>query len=71
MDSGLLAHPQMLIQDYSTVADDNHVITVNSQYFKVLVQPKLLISPSKFSGPRKLTLRYQYFEIAGVEMLEK
>ena len=28
---------------------------------------KLLISQSKFSGPRKFTLRYQFFEIARVE----
>ena len=29
---------------------------------------KQLISQSKFSGPRKFTLRYQKFEITGVEM---
>ena len=33
--------------------------TVNSRYLKVEVNPKLLISQSKFSGPRKFTLRYQ------------
>ena len=29
---------------------------------------KLLISQSKFSGPRKFTLRYQYFGIKETEM---
>ena len=43
-------------------------ITVNSPYLKVQIHPKLLISGSKFSGPRKFTLRYQQFEITGVEM---
>ena len=40
----------------------------NSQYLKVKVHPKLLISQNKFSGPRKFILRYQEFEIKGVEM---
>ena len=35
------------------------VSAVNSRYLKVKVHPKLLISQSKFSGPRKFTLRYQ------------
>ena len=30
----------------------------NSQYLKVKVYPKLLLSQSKFSDPRKFTLRY-------------
>ena len=30
---------------------------VNSCYFKVQIHPKLLISQSKFSDPRKVTLR--------------
>ena len=30
--------------------------------------PKPLISQSKFSFPRKFTLRYQYFQITAVEM---
>ena len=34
-------------------------ITVNSRYLNVEVHSKLLISQSKFSGPRKFTLRYQ------------
>ena len=33
--------------------------TVSSRYLKVEVHPKLLISQSKFSGPRKFTLRLQ------------
>ena len=33
--------------------------TVNYQYLKVKIYSKLLISQSKFSGPRKFTLRYQ------------
>ena len=41
---------------------------VNSRYLKVEVHPKLLISPNKFSSTRKFTLRYQQFEITGVEM---
>ena len=32
------------------------------------VHAKLLISQSKFSGPRKFTLRYQWFEISEIEM---
>ena len=35
--------------------------TVNSQYHKVKVHPKLRISQGKFSGSRKFTLRYQQF----------
>ena len=37
--------------------------TVNSRYLKVKGHPILLISESNISGPRKFTLRYQYFEI--------
>ena len=44
--------------------------TVNSRYLKVEVYPKLLISQSKFSGPRKFTLRYQYYVIK-VKILRK
>ena len=33
--------------------------TVNSSYLRVQNCPKLLISQSKFSGPRKFTFRYQ------------
>ena len=33
--------------------------------------PKLLMSQSKFSGPRKFTLRYQQFEVNRVEMYIK
>ena len=32
------------------------IISVNSQYLKVKDHAKLLISQSKFSGPRKFTL---------------
>ena len=32
---------------------------VSSRYLRVKAQPKLLISHSKFSGPRKFTLTYQ------------
>ena len=42
--------------------------TVNSRYLKVEVHPKLMISQSKFSSPRKFTLRYQQFEIIPAEM---
>ena len=42
--------------------------TDNSGYLKVIVYSKLLISQSKFSGPRKFTLRYQQFEIKGLEL---
>ena len=42
--------------------------TVSSPYFKVPECLKLLMSQSKFSGPRKFTLRHQKFEISGVEM---
>ena len=41
---------------------------VRSQYLKVEVYSKLLIPQSKFSGPRKFTLRYQLFETKGNEM---
>ena len=34
------------------------VDTVSSRYLKVEVHLKLLISQSKFSGPRKFTLRH-------------
>ena len=40
----------------------------NSHHLKVEVYPKLLISQSKFSGPRKFTLRYHHFEIKGFEV---
>ena len=43
--------------------------TVNSRYLKVEVYPKLLISQSKFSGPRKFTLRYQWYETKAVGRL--
>ena len=33
--------------------------TVNFQYLRVKVNPKLLISQNKFSGTRKFILRYQ------------
>ena len=40
--------------------------------FKVCVNPgvplKLLIPQSKFSGPRKFTLRYHLIEITGAQM---
>ena len=32
---------------------------VNSRYLKVKADPKLLISQSQFSGPRKFSLGYQ------------
>ena len=56
------------------------VITVNSQYLTVEYYLKpisrstfsfylsLLISQSKFSGPRKFTLRYQRFKIKRAEL---
>ena len=46
----------------------NHRDIQSALYLKVEVHPKLLISQSKFSGPRKYTLRYQWFELAGVEI---
>ena len=42
--------------------------TVNYGCLKVEVHTKLLMSQSKFSGPRKFTLRYQKFEIISGEM---
>ena len=42
--------------------------TVILRYLEIEVHPKLLICQSKFSGPQKITLRYQYFEIKGVEI---
>ena len=41
---------------------------VISWYLKAEVNLQLLISRSKFSGPRKFTLRYQKLEITGAEM---
>ena len=35
------------------------IIHPSSGYLKIKVHPKLLVSQSKFSGPRKFTLRYQ------------
>ena len=35
------------------------ILHISSPYFKVEVHPKLQISQSKFSGPRKFTLRCQ------------
>ena len=45
-----------------------NITLVHSKNLKVKVPLKLLISQSKFSGTRKFTLRYQKFEISGVEM---
>ena len=45
-----------------------NITIVHFQNLKVKVPLKLLISPSKFSGTRKFTLRYQKFEISGLEM---
>ena len=49
--------------DDALKASGKFLYTVNSRYLKVKVQPKLLISQSNFSGPRKFTSRYQLFEI--------
>ena len=49
-------------------ASSSKQTTVNSRYLEVKVQLKLLVSQSKFSGPRKFTLIYQQFEILGAEM---
>ena len=38
-------------------------------YLKVEIHSKPLISQSKFSGTRKFTLRYQWFEMDGDERL--
>ena len=45
----------------------------NSRHLEAEVHLKLLISQtqSKFSGPRKFTLRYKQFRIRGVEMQRK
>ena len=59
------------IQKYSDYDDSeirSHFTTVNARYLNVKLYRKLLISVSKFSGPRKFTLRYQQFEIIGVEL---
>ena len=45
--------------------------TVISRSLKVEDNLKLPISQSKFSGPRKFTLRYQDFEITRVDILRK
>ena len=42
--------------------------TVISRSLKVEDNLKLPIFQSKFSGPRKFTLRYQDFEITGAEI---
>ena len=39
--------------------------------FNVEAHLKLLISQSKFSGPRKFTLKYQYFELSGFDILTR
>ena len=39
--------------------------TVNSGCLKVENHPKFLITQSKFSGPRKFTMRYQNIELKG------
>ena len=45
--------------------------TVSSRYVEAKVYLKLRMTQSKFSGFRKVTLRYQYFDIPGVEMKKK
>ena len=52
----------------SNMSVNNYNTEVNSRYLEVEVHPKLLISQSKFSGPRKFTLRYQLFAMKGVVM---
>ena len=42
------------------------LFTVSTRHLRVEVYPKLLISQSKFFGPRKLTSRYKKFEIKRV-----
>ena len=42
--------------------------TVTSPYLEVKALSKLLISQSKFSGPRKSISRYQKFEAKGVKI---
>ena len=48
---------------------DQH--TANSQYLEIDVHLKLLVSQSKISGPRKFTLRHQYFEKYEVKNVRK
>ena len=72
-------HPHFTLSSGSFIPFKNHLaewqknivvclqtFTVNSGYLKVNF--KLMISQSKLSGPRKFTLRYQKFELKGVEM---
>ena len=49
--------------------NNRYVDTLDYRYLKVDYLFKLLINQSKFSGPRKFTLRYQLFEIKGIEIL--
>ena len=44
---------------YSPENHAHETCTVSCRYLRVQVQAKLLIFQSKFSGPRKFTLRYQ------------
>ena len=52
----------------TTITQETVMSIINSPCLKVKIYPKLLISQSKFSGPRKFTLRYQQFEITGDEI---
>ena len=61
-DTGLVQ--QRFGMDDIYMRRNENVSTVSYRYLKVKVHPKLLISQSKFSGPRKFTLRYQLFEIS-------
>ena len=47
------------MQTYILTLCDSNTGRVSSRYLEVEVHFKLLISQSKFSGPRKFTLRYQ------------
>ena len=44
---------------YHDLLYNNNIQLCSSQELRVEVHSKLLISQSKFSGPRKFTLRYQ------------
>ena len=48
--------------------DGDIIGTINSLYLKVKIHPKLLVSQSKFSDPRKFTLRYQQFDVTEIEI---
>ena len=59
---------QFRVQLFKTIAFSERDVVQKTFDISVKVHSKLLISESKFSDPRKFTLRYHQFEITEIEM---